>query len=424
MPNDQVIQLAAVGWMKGLEGTKKEIYAIMTNATLILANDPPLAGMLGYDGFRGQFLLMRPVPTNAEFGEPALPGPYPRIWEGQDVSMLLAYFQRLWGHKWRREVVETAMVSAACLNQFHPVKDYLAGLKWDGKPRIDTWLPAVFDCDNTPLNQAISAKVLIAAVRRVIQPGCKFDHMLILEGPQGIGKSRALQALCGSEWFSDSVPSDLNGKEAAIALQGVWFLEFAEIQHIIKLEVEQVKAFLSRAVDRYRPPYGKQAVDRPRQGIAVGTTNTHEYLSDATGNRRIWPVQCKTADPEWITLNRDQLWAEAVVREALGEPIWLNDELVRSAAADATANRLAGDVWEDKIRSWLGLKTETVTSDVLEGIGVPSAQMTRAAEMRVGAVLRRFGWERFTTTSKGKSVRLWRLGKADFSVSDNDEIAF
>lgn len=409
MPDDHSVR-QPVSWVAQLLHNDDGVpFPTVSNAMLIFAHDPVLKGILGYDAFKNDPLIMRPAPPIDE-GSPTLPGPYPRLWEAADITLINGYMQRLWNHRFGRDVIENAMISSAHLSEFHPVRNYLKSLKWDRLPRIDMWLSAAFDVEMTPLTRAIAAKFLIAAVRRVMQPGCKFDHMMILEGPQGIGKSRALQLLCGAAWFSDCVPMDLNGKDAAMALNGVWITEFAEIEHIIRVEIETLKAFLSRAVDRYRPPYARGFVERPRQGITVGTTNARDYLRDTTGNRRIWPIKCRTADPEWVALNRDQLWAEAVVREATGEAIWLDDETIENLAKEEAEKRMAGDVWEDKIRLALIGRQEITTAEILESMNVQTAHMTKSMEMRVANVLRHFGWERHVSKGTGgKSKRIWRV---------------
>lgn len=365
----------------------------VSNAMLILANDPELAGMVAYDAFRSEHLLMRAPPAPTECA--SLPGPYPRPWGLEDVIFMLGYLQRLWSPKFARETAEHSMLAEAAMRRFHPVTDWLGGLVWDGVPRIDKWVSAAFDAEDSRYHRAVGAKFLIAAVRRVRHPGCKFDHMLVLEGAQGIGKSRACRALFGDAWFSDAIPPDLTSKDAAMALLGVWCLEFAEIEHLIRAEVETIKAFLSRSVDRYRPPYGKTYVERPRQGVLIGTTNADDYLRDATGNRRIWPVRCRTADPDWIALNREQLWAEAAAREAWGETIWLDDNEVQEQATTAQSERMAEDLWGDAIAEWLRSRVEVRMADVLTGaVGMTKEKLDKRAEMRVGGILRGLGWKR------------------------------
>lgn len=379
----------------------------VSNAMVILANDPAIAGMLGFDSFTSQFLLMKPPPP-ADLGAVDLPGPYPRVWGAEDVAQILAYVQRVHTPKFARAAVEDAMLAAAHLNRFHPVTNWLDSIVWDGTARLDKWLCNAFDCSNTRYHRAVGSKFLVAAVRRVKVPGCKFDHMLVLEGPQGIGKSRACQSLFGDQWFSDAIPPDLTNKDAAMALLGIWCLEFAEIEHLIRHEVETIKAFLSRSVDRYRPPYGKAYVERPRQGVLIGTTNADDYLRDVTGNRRIWPVRCKSADPAWIEINREQLWAEAAVRERRGETIWLDDEDVHAAAGKVQDERMDEDVWRASIAEWLLGRAEIRIGDILSfALNMPKDRQAKKDQMRVGLVLRTLGWKRKLARQGGPPGRLW-----------------
>lgn len=379
----------------------------IANAMILFANDPALVGLLAYDAFRSEHLITRPAPA-IEDGASALPGPYPRSWGAEDVAIVQSYFQRLWSPKFARATVEDAMLASAALARFHPVVDWLDGLVWDGTPRVDTWLVQAFGARDTPYHRAVGAKFMIAAVRRLREPGCKFDHMPVLEGNQGIGKSRTIKALFGASYFSDAIPSDLTSKDAAMALLGVWCLEFAEIEHLIRAEVETIKAFLSRSVDRYRPPYGRSYVERPRQGVLIGTTNSDDYLRDATGNRRIWPVRCKTADDAWVERNREQLWAEAAIREATDEPIWLDDGAVQEAANTAQSYRMTEDVWSDAIASWLTGRPEVKVADILtDCLYVPRERQGKAHEMRVGSILKQMGWRRVVVW-RGSAIRIWK----------------
>lgn len=365
----------------------------LANAMAVLAVDPDVAGVLGHDEFRDQGYLMRPAPvSNPEDTE--APGPYPRVWLRSDVALLTAYIQREHCPKMRREVVEDAMEVEASRNRFHPVRAYLDSLTWDGVPRLATWLCAAFGTPANPYTDGVGTKTLIAAVRRVRQPGCKFDHVPVAQGGQGIGKSSAWAALCGPEWFSDSLPDDLSDKDAAMALRGVWFLELAELTQLLASEAEAVKAFITRAVDRYRPPYGRQVIEVPRQGILVGTTNAEEWLRDATGNRRFWPFDCTKADAAWVRTNRDQLWAEAAHREARGEVHWLDEDDARDEAREAQEDRMVEDPWFAPIRLWLGSQWRVTASEILEAaVLMPRAQQNRAAQMRVTNILTRIGWK-------------------------------
>ena len=380
----------------------------LANALLIMAHDPPLKGMLAYNEFRHESLIMR-APPPAEDGGDELPGPYPRPWASEDASLVQAYLQRVWASKFSRETTDAAMVTTAHGRRFHPVRDWLAGLVWDGKPRVDAWLTTACGVMPSDYHAAIGAKFLIAAVRRVRQPGVKFDCMLLLEGNQGIGKSKLLQALFGNAWFSDDMPANLSDKDAAMALLGIWCFELAEIEHLIRTEVEVIKAFLSRGTDRYRVPYGRAYIERPRQGVLVGTTNSRDYLRDATGNRRIWPAWCEFADDAWVTENREQLWAEAAAREAAGETLWLDDSEVNREATTAQAERMQDDVWSEPIMTWMAGRVETNVGAVLsEALLIPKAQQDRRAQLRVAGVLKSAGWESCVVWEAGRSVRRWR----------------
>ena len=305
------------------------------NMVLILKRDPLLNGLVQFNSFTGLHMLRKPVPV-LDKAIRCSPGPYPRQWDGDDITRLLAYVQKSWAHNFKKATVEECLLLEGRDNEIHTVRDYLAVLKWDGKKRLDIWLTMTFGCPQDFYHTAVASKVLIAAVRRVRQPGCKYDELVVLEGDQGIGKSPAIKILFGDDWFTDQM-SHLSSKDAAIDLRGKWCVELAEIEHIIRAEVETVKAFLSRATDHYRPPYGRAAIDVPRQSVLIGTTNATEYLRDATGNRRVWPVKCLSklpegADLDWLRDNRDQLWAEAAQREANAETIWLDNAAIREVA--------------------------------------------------------------------------------------------
>ena len=185
---------------------------------------------------------------------------------------------------------------------------------------------------DTPYVRAVGAITLIAAVRRVRQPGCKFDEMLILESEQGTEKSVALETLAvNSEWFSDDLPLSADGKRVIEQTRGRWIIEAAELSGMRKADVEHLKAMLSRRTDRARLSYGRMTTEKRREFIVVGTTNEKTYLKDLTGNRRFWPVEVKF-NIHTLRRDRDQLWAEAAVREAQGESIRLDPKLWKDAA--------------------------------------------------------------------------------------------
>jgi putative DNA primase/helicase len=222
-----------------------------------------------------------------------------------------------------------------------------------------------------------------------------------------------LTTLFGIDWFTDSI-GDLSKKDSAIDLRGKWCAEFSEIEHLIHSEVETVKAFLSRSVDHYRGPYEKTSADYPRQCVLVGTTNATEYLRDATGNRRIWPIRCRSVgsvDREWLTENRDQLWAEAACRESANEPTWFSENDLVEAATTHQRSRMYEDPWTVSILRFLGDRTTVSISELLvECLLLGSQYQNKATANRVGAILTHLGWENRPVYNHltRKTERKWR----------------
>lgn len=239
-------------------------------------------GVLAYDEFADDYMITKPIP-------------FTRITDFQhhkmtdvDLDNAEAYFNRIGFPKATESIVGKAVRKAARLNTINPVKQYLSDIKWDGTPRLDMWLTTHHGAGDSVYTRAIGRGTLIGAVARVMSPGCKVDTMLILEGPQGINKSQALRVLAGSEYFTDSMP-DLKNKDAADNIKGIWIVEMAELDMMVRSTMETTKAFLSRQHDRYRPSYGRTRIDQPRRCIFIGTTNQDNYLRDETGSRRFWP---------------------------------------------------------------------------------------------------------------------------------------
>jgi predicted P-loop ATPase len=235
---------------------------------------------------------------------------------------------------------------------FHPVREYLDSLAWDGTSRIDEWLIRYLGAEDTPYHRAVGPRWMISAVARIYAPGCKADCALILEGPQGIRKSSALMMIA-KPWFADRL-SDLSSKDAAMETRGVWIIEIAELDTMSRAEVSTIKAFMSRTQDRFRPPYGKRLVDLPRQCVFAGSVNPEGgYLKDPTGGRRFWPVVCSTINLETLQRDREQLWAEARDRFRGGEPWWLETQELDALAAEEQAERYQGDAWDELIEVFL-----------------------------------------------------------------------
>ena len=321
-----------------------------------------------------------------------------------------AAVERLWlliderfGFLAPKEFFWVVVGDAARRNLFHPVKDYLDNLKWDGKPRLDQWLITYANAKDTAYVRAVSAIPLIAAVRRVREPGCKFDEMLILEGAQGIDKSRALETLAiRSEWFSDDLPLNADGKRVIEQTRGRWIVEAAELSGMRKADIEHLKAALSRQADRARLAFARQTTEKRREFIVVGTTNNDRYLKDLSGNRRFWPVAVEGFDIERLRRDRDQLWAEAAAREAGGESIRLDSRLWRDAAQEQN-ERTVDDPWIDIIAKLLGdLEGKLLAADAWTLVGITNGQQTQDHNNRLGMAMRQLGWKRDKLRFGGK----------------------
>jgi predicted P-loop ATPase len=224
------------------------------------------------------------------------------------------------------------IIIVARKNAFHPVRELIDSVKWDGVERIDNALREYMGAEmREPYLSAISRKFFCAAVARIFSPGVKFDHMLVFENrTQGIGKSTAIEILASEPWFLDSLPN-IRDKDAMLALQGTWFVEIAELAVLKRADAESYKAFFSSKVDKFRVPYGKHWEDEPRQCVFVGTTNNEDYLSDPTGNRRFWPCRVRQCAFKKLREDRLQLFAEAKVKWLAGEKLYLEGRALEQA---------------------------------------------------------------------------------------------
>ncbi len=317
------------------------------------------------------------------------------VLQDEDVAALYLETDARFGFRPAKDFFWMVVEDEARRHAYHPVRDYLDGLAWDGEPRIDTWLIDHGGAEDTEYVRAVGSLVLKAAVRRARKPGCKFDEMLVLHSAQGAFKSTALQALCPNpDWFSDDLPLGTDTKVAMERLAGRWIVEAAELKGMRRGEVEHIKSFLSRQVDRARLAYGRIASEAPRQCIIVGTTNSERFLKDTTGNRRFWPVKVGWFDVPSLRRERDQLWAEADHREAAGESIRLDPSLYE-AARDAQEEHRVEDPFVVELQRVLGnLEGKLLAADAWEIIGVPPGQRTQDHNQRLGEALRELGWER------------------------------
>ena len=310
---------------------------------------------------------------------------------------------------YHRRLVQDAIEVIANDHTFQPVLDYLESLEWDGIERLNDWLNLYMGAETTDLNRALGARWLISAVARAYDPGCQVDHILILESAQGRGKSTAFRIL-GGDFFSDDI-GELGTKDASLAAGKAWIIELAELDAMTRAEVSKIKAFVSRRIDHFRPPYGRNFVDVPRSSVFCGTVNPGtKYLKDETGGRRFWPVACgNTLKLTDLARDRDQLWAEAVHRYKKGEKWWLTEDDLVEAVSEEQEERYLADPWEPLIQTWLLDRTEVSTAEVLNAcIQKQAGQWTRGDEMRVGAILHRLSWKTSRPGGNGPRRRVYR----------------
>lgn len=262
-----------------------------------------------------------------------------KFWRDADDAQLISYIDLTYGTFTARNY-DIAVTKVADDRYYHPIREFLDKLpEWDGIKRVDTLLIDCLGATDNQYTRAVTRKFLCSAIARVITPGCKFDNMLVLNGPQGIGKSTLISKL-GGDWFSDSLHlSDTKDKTAAEKLQGYWILEIGELAGLRKAEVETLRSFLSRQNDIYRASFGRRATPHPRQCVFIGTTNAENgYLRDTTGNRRFWPIKTPGGGirPSWSITNEEvlQIWAEALAYYKAKEPLFLDSDLARLAVSE------------------------------------------------------------------------------------------
>ena len=312
-------------WKSKLTSHKGRIDSSIENIELILSNDEKLKG-IAFNELSGLVEIIGDVPWALT----------KRCWSDINMNCLLAYLSITYNinHHGNTKIAFDDVVSR---KKFHPIKDYLASLPpWDKKERVETLFIDYLGATDTAYTRAVTRKTLVAAVARIYEPGTKFDHVLILSGPQGIGKSTIFSRLAG-KWFSDALTlTDMRDKTGAEKLLDNWILELSELTGMKKADVESVKSFVTRTDDKFRPSYGRTVESHPRSSIIVGSTNAEGgFLRDITGNRRFWPLCVTgTSDKKPWDLDRatvDQIWAETILLYEIGEELFLKGDEAKTA---------------------------------------------------------------------------------------------
>ena len=414
-------------WMQDLQMDEKRKHFLPSpyNFGLIVRNDPNLRERVRRDAFRGRDCVCDDLPwRKATDADP--------FWNNSDDNGLIDYVSKVYQLTGKQALLDANDLIMS-QSTFHPVREWLESLEWDGIERLDTMLCDYLGAEDNPLTRAMTRKHFTAAVARVMRPGCKYDYILTLIGPQGIGKS-TLVKIMGGDWFDDSLTS-IEGKEGMEQIRGKWLIEFGELTNYKKSTSEAYKAFISKQEDSYRPAYGRKVEVYPRQCVFFATTNEPAFLKGDTGNRRFWTVECDRADilkDVWDELpeEREQLWAEAVHYYRQGEKLYLPHELEKAAqqrqddhnevAADerigvieAFIRRPIPENWEDMtakqrrdyfmfgtageitaLMETMPRKTITAVEVLAECFGQTIDERTRYRTKEINQILRGFHWLR------------------------------
>jgi predicted P-loop ATPase len=401
---DNIIKLAEIeraqpDWVRNcLRGEYGRPIPNLANAMLALRSDPAFKDMFAYDEMLRAAMLMRAI------DEPA--GAFkPRALTDVDVGKLQEMLQKLALVRLPKDIAHQAVDIVAHERRFHPVRDYLDGLVWDGTSRVRGWLADYLGAEATVYTERVGLMFLISMVARIFEPGSKVDHMLVVEGSQGEMKSTACRIL-GGQWFSDSLPEVNAGKDVSQHLRGKWLIEVAEMHATSRAEATLLKSFISRTHEQYRPSYGRREVNEPRQCVFIGTTNRNAYLKDETGGRRFWPIKAGTIKIDAIAGDRDQLFAEAVKLYRDGVPWWPDRNFEREHIMPQQADRYENDAWEESIAAYVKTRDRVTIGEVAKlALFIETPRIGTADQRRIAAVLDQLGWQRLPKDWQGK--RWW-----------------
>lgn len=380
--------------------------------------------LFAYDEMRHEVMLMHPVldlatartMTMAERAAfPFLPVHQARPLRDTDVFAVQEFLQSAGMTLLSSNVIHDAIRARAEERKFHPVRDYFGRLKWDGEERLESWLTDYLGAEASPYVQEIGPMFLVGMVARIFKPGCSMNYMLVLEGAQGARKSTACRIL-GGEWFSDSLPDVMSGKDVSQHLRGKMLIEIAELSATSRAEDAHLKAFITRNDERYRPPYGRLEVVEPRQCVFIGTTNKDVYLRDETGGRRFWPVKVGTIDTDALARDRDQLFAEAVAKFNAGFRWWPDGEFEREHIQPQQEARRESDAWEDDVRIYLADRKIALVSEVARfGLKIESGRLGTGEQRRITALMSALDWERRGKDREGNRWWCWKqLNEDDY----------
>ncbi|NIF80152.1 virulence protein E [Paraburkholderia sp. Cy-641] len=382
-------------WEQDLARTEKgNLLPTLGNVHLILSNHKSWHGVIAQDDFAGRVVKRKKPPfPQGELGE----------WSDMDDIRCVLWLSQKYGISVRQDIVMNAVLLVADAVHFHDVREYLENLVWDHERRVETWPTRYMKVADSEYVRLAGMKWLIAAVARVMRPGCKADNVLILEGKQGWYKSTALEVIAGKHWYTNS-PIRIGDKDTYAVMAGKWIIELAELDSLNKSDSSAAKSFFATETDRFRNFYGKRATDVHRQGVFAGSVNFDTYLKDESGNRRYWPL--RVGGPihiDDLRRDRDQLWAEAVHLYRQGV-VWHVTESEKQLFENEQAERYEGDVYEDRIARHLDLSGRVTMEEILgDVLKLDTSKWTLPEQRRVGKALKSLGWvrKRETTGKRG-----------------------
>ncbi len=389
----------AFTWRQHLRRAEKSsaILPSLDNIFTILSNDEKWQGVFGFEQFSLRVMKLKPPPfEGGEVGE----------WTDRDDARCVLWLGQTYSFSPRSDVVMDAVFLVADRNRYHEVRDYLAKLQWDGVSRLRSWLTRYLLVPDSEYVQLAGFKWLLGAVGRVMKPGCKMDNVLILEGVQDAGKSAAFRTLFGQQWFTDA-NIVIGDKDAFAVMAGKWVIELAELDALSKSDSSNAKRFFTTAVDTYRPPYAKRAIDVPRQSVFAGTVNFDTYLKDESGNRRYWPVKAGAPlDLKGLAADRDQIWAEAyktycewdaanAEADGLLPTPWQVLPAEKPLFSAEQEARYEGDIYETMIARHIAMLSKVTMEDILgDCLKLEIAKWTPAEQRRIGKAMKSLGWIR------------------------------
>ena len=349
-----------------------------------------------------------------------------RAWRDTDTLELTLAIQNTYGLS---RISDDLVFKAVCIHAEHnrrnEPRDWMDSLVWDSKPRISNFFTDCMGADSGAYSFAVSHNFWVGMVARIYRPGCQMDNMVVLEGAQGIGKSRSLRAI-GESWYAQ-VGENIMNKDFYLTLSGKMLIELAEMDSVSKAEVTAIKRVISTPSDNYRVPYGRTSADHHRTCVFVGSTNESHYLRDSTGARRFWPIKCGSIDFERMKRERNQLFAEAVACFKSGAEWWL---LPEQETKDAQESRRQRDDWEDEIAIYLNAHKfeELRSADVATALKITTDKLDQRVSNRIARIMKSLGWVNKATRRDGVGLRVWSNSSISlektvaYSVAENEPI--